>query len=89
MPRADESKHSGTRQDAMKTQGDQQPAELAIVNDPLVANELEISEEQRRLLGAIQQRTPRSELPTAVLEVLTPNQRERWKQRRPKQSNGP
>jgi len=76
-------------QDATKPENDDQAAELAILNDPLVAEELEISEEQRRLLGAIQRQTPHSELPRAVLEVLTPHQRERWKQRRPNLSSEP
>jgi Spy/CpxP family protein refolding chaperone len=54
---------------------------LAILADPQVADELGLSEEQRRALDELQQQTPDDELPEAALEVLTPEQRARFEQR--------
>ncbi|MBX9790152.1 MAG: PilZ domain-containing protein [Pirellulales bacterium] len=54
---------------------------LAIFADPEVADELELSEEQRRRLDELEQQTPADELPEAVLDVLTPEQRQRLEQR--------
>lgn len=54
---------------------------LAIIADPEVADELELSAEQRHRLDELEQQTPANDLSEAVLEVLTPEQRQRLEQR--------
>ena len=63
------------------TEGESQSLWLAIFADPEVADELALSEEQRRALKELQQQTPADELPEAMLDVLTPEQRERLERR--------
>ena len=60
---------------------DPSPPVLSIVDDLQLADELGLDEEQRRALRKIQTQTPGDAVDQAALEVLTPEQRERWEKR--------
>lgn len=54
---------------------------LSIFDDPQLADELGLDDAQRRALRKIQEQAPGDAVDQAALEVLTPEQRERWEKR--------
>jgi hypothetical protein len=60
---------------------EQSPPVLSIVDDPKLSAELGLDEAQRRALRKLQEEASGDADDQAALEVLTPQQREAWKQR--------
>lgn len=59
----------------------QSPSLITIVDDPVIAAELGLDEDQRRALRKIQEQALSEPGDQAALEVLTPAQRARWEKR--------